>query len=226
MNRFAAGDDGENLCPPYLWGIFAACHLDLGSRTLERCRDGAVGMRISLCTFMLTIATAAPALAICGERGGPAFRLPNGKCAGWKDLERSCGTPPTTLCSYEGGGIGATSIEQGKKFIAGIVPAAPLIASGLNQTEPSQAGPAFNKRQVRAEGIACTSQSTTATTALCLVGKAPVNVRRKLMRLLREVTALCWLSVLRQPLKRVRIRSSGSGSGCRERRNPCGHRGI
>jgi len=42
-----------------------------------------------------------PARATCGDSGGPGYRKPNGKCAGWAELGRACGTPPTTKCSAE-----------------------------------------------------------------------------------------------------------------------------
>lgn len=48
-----------------------------------------------------------PALAAkcdwCGCRGGPGYRMPNGKCAGRRALRRVCGDPPSTRCTFEGG---------------------------------------------------------------------------------------------------------------------------
>lgn len=37
----------------------------------------------------------------CGERGGPGYRGPHGKCVGWAELGRTCGTPPTSRCTAE-----------------------------------------------------------------------------------------------------------------------------
>src|SRR5262245_6259977 len=49
---------------------------------------------------LLVIATATwPASAACGERGGPGYRGPNGKCVGWEAIGRVCGSPPTTHCT-------------------------------------------------------------------------------------------------------------------------------
>lgn len=42
-----------------------------------------------------------PALADCGDRGGPGYRGPNGKCVGWAEMARICGSPPTTKCKAE-----------------------------------------------------------------------------------------------------------------------------
>lgn len=38
----------------------------------------------------------------CGCRGGPGWRGPNGRCVGYRALDRVCGVPPTTRCTYEG----------------------------------------------------------------------------------------------------------------------------
>jgi hypothetical protein len=41
------------------------------------------------------------AQAACGDRGGPGYRGPNGKCVSWEALGRVCGSPPTTRCNDE-----------------------------------------------------------------------------------------------------------------------------
>src|SRR4051812_2625686 len=43
----------------------------------------------------------APALAACGDNGGPGFRNQAGKCVGWEALARQCGNPPTAKCTPE-----------------------------------------------------------------------------------------------------------------------------
>jgi len=48
------------------------------------------------------IAVSAWACQGCGCKGGPGFRGPNGRCVGWSDLDRVCGSPPETRCSHEG----------------------------------------------------------------------------------------------------------------------------
>jgi hypothetical protein len=44
---------------------------------------------------------AGPATAECGERGGPGYRGPNGKCVGWAEMGRVCCSPPETRCKPE-----------------------------------------------------------------------------------------------------------------------------
>jgi hypothetical protein len=101
-------------------------------------------MHILIFTLILLFACDAIA-AGCGSRGGPGFRAADGKCVGWKDLDRKCGTPPTTHCSHEGAGIGDTALGAASSFIAaGVMP-------GLNSA------PSFKDRATRVEGIACAS---------------------------------------------------------------------
>lgn len=37
----------------------------------------------------------------CGCAGGPGYRSPDGHCVGFRELERTCGTPPTERCTFE-----------------------------------------------------------------------------------------------------------------------------
>ena len=147
-------------------------------------------MRFLIIVVALLWATTLPSWATCGDRGGPAFRLPNGKCAAWKDLDRTCGSPPTTRCSFEGGGIGATSLAQGQKFIATMMPLATATAAPAltdTKTAPAAEPTRFNKRAIRANGVACTSQSATAETATCLVGKAaPADCKARMDEALKK----------------------------------------
>lgn len=41
------------------------------------------------------------AFATCGEKGGPGYRGPDGKCVGWANLRKVCGSPPSTNCTPE-----------------------------------------------------------------------------------------------------------------------------
>ena len=52
-------------------------------------------------------ATTALACQGCGCRGGPGYRGPDGKCVGWENIGRICGSPPTTHCNPEGTNAGA-----------------------------------------------------------------------------------------------------------------------
>lgn len=66
---------------------------------------GAVGTALAVFAFAGVLAIAGPAEARrcsgCGCNGGPGYRAPNGKCVGWADLNRICGTPPTKRCKAE-----------------------------------------------------------------------------------------------------------------------------
>jgi hypothetical protein len=113
--------------------------------------------RISTLLLLCVLFVPQTANAACGERGGPAFRGPNKKCVGWADLDRVCGNPPTTRCTYEGGGAGDTGKEKGSAFMAEMLP-----SFGLKPLMP----PAnFHIRKTKAEGIACTSQLSIARIA-------------------------------------------------------------
>lgn len=54
--------------------------------------------------------------ATCGDKGGPGYRSPNGKCVGWDQLGATCGSPPTTKCAAENTAAGAIeAAAMGKK---------------------------------------------------------------------------------------------------------------
>lgn len=55
---------------------------------------------IVLAALLLSIQVA-EACSGCGCRGGPGYRGPNGKCVGWKQLTKVCGSPPTLRCTNE-----------------------------------------------------------------------------------------------------------------------------
>jgi hypothetical protein len=54
-----------------------------------------------LIAFVALVAATSVAEATCGERGGPGYRGPDGKCVSWEALGRVCGSPPTTRCAPE-----------------------------------------------------------------------------------------------------------------------------
>jgi len=37
----------------------------------------------------------------CGCRGGPGYRGPDGRCVGFRELAKICGTPPERRCVFE-----------------------------------------------------------------------------------------------------------------------------
>lgn len=60
--------------------------------------------RRAVAALALTVVLSAipsDAFAACGDRGGPGYRGPNGKCVGWDALARVCGNPPTQRCTAE-----------------------------------------------------------------------------------------------------------------------------
>jgi hypothetical protein len=76
-------------------------------------------------TIIVTIAvlppllfTEAEACSGCGCRGGPGYRAPDGRCVGWADIGRKCGSPPTTRCTPEGPNAGAEDATRRSKGVA------------------------------------------------------------------------------------------------------------
>jgi hypothetical protein len=57
--------------------------------------------RILVGALVAIVAATSFAEAACGDRGGPGYRGPDGKCLSWQDLGRKCGYPPTTGCTAE-----------------------------------------------------------------------------------------------------------------------------
>lgn len=53
----------------------------------------------------ITVASAA-----CGERGGPGYRGPDGRCVSWKTIAAVCGHPPETRCTSEQEADGAREV--------------------------------------------------------------------------------------------------------------------
>ena len=131
-------------------------------------------MRMLIASFAV-MCGALVAHAECGSRGGPAFRKPDDQCASWKDVEGGkCRTPPIRRCTLACGGIGATRIAKATDFIAKTMPGT---SSALAPNTPSVSAPAgqFNKRAMRADGIACSSQNILASAASCLIGRGHPN---------------------------------------------------
>lgn len=58
--------------------------------------------------------TTAEAASGCGSRGGPGYRGPNGRCVGWDQIGRVCGSPPTTRCTSESTAVGAPEHAEGQ----------------------------------------------------------------------------------------------------------------
>jgi endonuclease YncB( thermonuclease family) len=65
--------------------------------------------------FLLMLAGIGTAQATCGERGGPGFRGPNGKCVAWVQIGRVCGSPPEMRCTREGEADGARAVAEAQE---------------------------------------------------------------------------------------------------------------
>jgi len=57
--------------------------------------------RMSITAFVALVAATSLAEAACGDRGGPGYRGPDGKCVSWEALGRVCGSPPSMRCAGE-----------------------------------------------------------------------------------------------------------------------------
>jgi hypothetical protein len=59
------------------------------------------GWTIAIAAFVTLVAATSFAEAACGDRGGPGYRGPDGKCVSWEALGRVCGSPPSARCTGE-----------------------------------------------------------------------------------------------------------------------------
>ena len=60
--------------------------------------------RVLAAGFLLISCATATAACRCngrGCKGGPGFRGPTGHCVSYKQLDKVCGLPPTTRCTFE-----------------------------------------------------------------------------------------------------------------------------
>ena len=94
-------------------------------------------MRAILVAAALTASSVVSALAACGEKGGPGYRGPDGKCVGWANIGKVCGNPPTLRCTEELAHPGAPSAaEHGEKALQAksirVPSAPPALTAGPN----------------------------------------------------------------------------------------------
>jgi hypothetical protein len=74
-------------------------------------------MRPGVVAAMLCLLSAS-AFAACGEKGGPGYRGPDGRCVGWSAIGRVCGNPPTQRCTAERANTNAgVAADHGSKIM-------------------------------------------------------------------------------------------------------------
>jgi hypothetical protein len=94
----------------------------------------------------------------CGCRGGPGYRGPDGRCVGGKQLNSTCGTPPTSRCTYEGKSDQAAGQGPNKANVLGAPP--PSLPTG----------PTSNTQKTRASGVGCRDQESLRKVVTCVPG--------------------------------------------------------
>ena len=82
-------------------------------------RARSIGLSLAVMAMVLVAGGAgAEACSGCGCRGGPGYRAPNGRCVGWADIGRICGSPPSKNCTPEGPNAGAAdAADHGVKAL-------------------------------------------------------------------------------------------------------------
>jgi len=58
-------------------------------------------VRAAVIAFSIVFAGQGAAHATCGDRGGPGYRGPDGKCVGWVSISRVCGCTLPGRCTAE-----------------------------------------------------------------------------------------------------------------------------
>lgn len=136
---------------------------------------------IAFSVFVMLVAAAAVAPVAaeercsgCGCKGGPGYRGPKG-CVGWAQLNKVCGTPPTTYCRPEGPALIALGKAAASKAL-GLVGApstgdAALAADGGNGAEAV----ASNQLKLKTQGIACVATETLKAMTSCPTRTPPAD---------------------------------------------------
>jgi hypothetical protein len=71
-----------------------------------------MGRALWATVLLLAGAMTAEACSGFGCRCGPGYRGPSGRCVGWADIGRVCGSPPTSRCTAEGPNAGADDAAE------------------------------------------------------------------------------------------------------------------
>lgn len=70
-------------------------------------------MRVIFLALVAFVLIGSQAHAACGDRGGPGYRGPDGKCVGWAEFAKKCGSPPTKFCTAEN--VQSASVEEARE---------------------------------------------------------------------------------------------------------------
>jgi hypothetical protein len=93
--------------------VWLALHLGLLDHRQRQRFDGRM-WRSTMAALLCLLA--GQAVAACGDKGGPGYRAPSGRCVGWADIGKTCGNPPSTRCTAERAASGAeTAADLGQK---------------------------------------------------------------------------------------------------------------
>lgn len=117
----------------------------------------------------------------CGCRGGPGYRGPDGHCVGWARLNRVCGNPPTTNCTYEGGGLATGPNAAAPKGKSGSRLTEQGIAPDQEPTPPIAA----NVQQAKADGLGCVDQAIMEAVSSCTTSRSADDCDRQREELIR-----------------------------------------
>jgi hypothetical protein len=123
-------------------------------------------VRILICVAVWLFSFLTPAFAEvcsgCGCKGGPGYRDGNGRCVGWAQLNKACGTPPSSRCSAEGPAL----IALGKTAL-GIGGAANGAASAIAPTEALPVSVTTNGLKSKTPGLACAAPASLQALRAC-----------------------------------------------------------
>lgn len=101
----------------------------------------------------------------CGCKGGPGYRGPNGQCVGWAQLNKVCGTPPSTRCGAEGPALlalGAAAVA--KTLRPGDSSNAPVPKDNASDPDvPAES----NEQKTKTSGVACLAVPTLQAVKTC-----------------------------------------------------------
>jgi hypothetical protein len=110
----------------------------------------------------------------CGCKGGPGYRGPDGGCVGWAQLNKVCGTPPTTKCMPEGPALIALGIAAAKNALTPATNAQHAAALADEEAVPGVAITS-SELKAKADGVVCVAVETLRAMQTCPKQSPPVD---------------------------------------------------